>query len=234
MTAPPPPPHNPYAGPGVPPPGPYGPPQPQAPYGYPPQAQPPQPPYGAPLPPAYGQGGPFPAPPQPYGAPVPPPQPPYGVPGGHPPPVPQPPAGRSPRRLTGGLVKFGVLLVIAGGFFVWHLVTKDSDPDYADVGDCVHQVASDDVEVVPCSDPKAAYRVLARYTGTSLTSRCDDVPGTSAAFSGSKGSRRHRSHYVLCLGPRTPGAGAAAPGGSSSGDTSSGGTGSGLPGVTSP
>jgi hypothetical protein len=98
-------------------------------------------------------------------------------------------------------------LVVVGSLLTWYFVNKDSDPDYARVGDCVQHTSGDDVTVVPCTDAKAQYRVLARYTGTSLTSKCDTVTGTAATFSGTKRVSKHRrSHYVLCLGPNTPGA----------------------------
>lgn len=196
---------NPYAQPGgPPPPGPYGHPQPAQPYGYPQHAPPPQAPYGQPPygQPPYGPQAGYGWPPQ--GQPAPPTGP-YGPPqpGGYPPPPPPPAPRRRPSLLW---LKVGAAVVLVGSLLTWYFVNRDSNPDYAQVGDCVQHTSGDDVAVVPCTDARAQYRVLARYTGTTLTSRCDTVTGTSATFSGSKRVSKHRrTHYVLCLGPNPVG-----------------------------
>ncbi|WP_055590022.1 LppU/SCO3897 family protein [Peterkaempfera griseoplana] len=112
-----------------------------------------------------------------------------------------PPAPQQRRSPLLWLKVTAAALVVAGGL-TWYFVTKDSNPDYAKVGDCVQQTSGDDVKVVPCTDANAQYKVLSRYTGSSLTSKCDSVTGTTAVFTGSKRSGKHRTtRYVLCLGP---------------------------------
>ncbi|MFJ6211943.1 hypothetical protein ACIQGZ_01160 [Streptomyces sp. NPDC092296] len=94
-------------------------------------------------------------------------------------------------------------MAILGGAFVLYLFTKGSNPAYAKIGDCVQHQGST-VKVVSCTDADAEYRVIGRFSG-SLTSRCQEVTGTTMTFGGTTGSRRHRSHYVLCLTRNRPG-----------------------------
>ncbi|MEU4092468.1 hypothetical protein [Streptomyces sp. NPDC026673] len=79
----------------------------------------------------------------------------------------------------------------------WLLVRDD--PEYAEVGDCVHtngQVFYPDVSVVDCGSAEADYEVVGRFDNTTETGRCDAYPRTVAAFREKRGSTR----YVLCLG----------------------------------
>ncbi|MFC9328348.1 hypothetical protein [Kitasatospora sp. NPDC057015] len=208
---------------------PYGQPQ----YGYPPQApqpygQPPAPGYGPPPaapgfgpppPPAPGYGYPGgPVPPQPG-----PPPPPYGQPGFPPPGGGQiPPGGQpgwgqvvpQPPRRGGGKLAFkiiaavvGVIVLIVGYFVVGPSVSS------ASVGDCVKTSGVTDVDIVKCTDAKAQYKVIAKYTGTTDTSKCEANPESTASVWGKSGRRSSRKTYVLCLGPlngATPGASPAA------------------------
>ncbi|MFH9349307.1 hypothetical protein [Kitasatospora sp. NPDC017646] len=186
--------------------GPYGPPPPATPgYG------PPPPTYGAP--PPYGQQPPAPQPyPQnPYAqnpyAQAPQPQQPYAQqppagPYGYPQPAPvaaPPPAkrtGRSKLRIA-GLV--GGCAVLAAGYFLSGPSVSSAKP-----GDCVRVSGSRDVEVVNCTDSKANYKVLSKFTGTTDVTRCRQTPQTTSAVSGKSGRRWNKTRYVLCLGPLTP------------------------------
>ncbi|WP_371480394.1 hypothetical protein [Kitasatospora sp. NBC_00315] len=221
------------------PPNPYGQPQ----YGYPPPAPQPAPGYGPPAtpgygppaapapgygqPPAAGYGYPAAPPPPAYGQPA---APGYGAPGyppagppptgpaggwGQQPPIPPPSAAkrigtRIAFRIAGLVV--GVIVLIVGYLIVGPSVSS------ASIGDCVHKGGVSDVSIVKCSDPKAEYRVVGKYTGTTDTSRCDGTPGTTATVWGKSGRRTSQKKYVLCLGPllgATPGATSSASPGSS-------------------
>ncbi|WP_329496467.1 hypothetical protein [Kitasatospora herbaricolor] len=213
------------------PPNPYGQPQ----YGYPPPAQPPygQPPapgfgpppaapgFGPPQPPAPGYGYPGgPVPPQPG-----PPAPPYGQPG-FPPPggggmppggqpgwgqvAPQPPRKNNKvvLKVLGAVV--GVIVLVIGYFVVGPSVSS------AAVGDCVKTSGVSNVDIVKCTDAKAQYKVIAKYTGTTDTSKCEANPDSTASVWGKSGRRSSRKTYVLCLGPLNGGTPGASPKASSS------------------
>lgn len=191
-------------------------PPPAAPYGPPPaygQAAPPAPPgYGPP--PAYGQPphGQQPYGQQPYGQPGPNP---YAQPGPNPyaqqppgpygPPQPAPAAAPAPAAKRGirsrlrivGLVGGGLALAV--GYFVAGPSVSSAKP-----GDCVRASGSRDVEIVKCTDTKANYRVLAKFDGTTDTTRCKQTPQTTSTVSGKSGRRWNKKRYVLCLGPLAP------------------------------
>ncbi|MBV2152838.1 hypothetical protein [Kitasatospora sp. SUK 42] len=166
----------------------FGPPPPsygQPPYGQPPHTQPPyaQPPYGQP---PYGQ--------PPYAAQ----QPPVGRYG-----YPQPAAApggrrglRSRLRIAGAV---GGSVVLAVGYFVAGPSVSSAKP-----GDCVRVTGSRQVEIVNCTDSKANYRVLSKFTDTTDVNRCRQTPQTVTAVSGKSGRRWNKRRYVLCLGPLTP------------------------------
>ncbi|MFG3051160.1 hypothetical protein ACGFZP_09435 [Kitasatospora sp. NPDC048239] len=196
---------------GAPAPQPYGAPAPQ--YG-PPQAVPagyghPQP-QPQPAPPAYGYPAPAPQPAPPYGQ-----QPPYGAPPGGQPPygqppqyghpqAPQPPA--APARKTGAKAKLKVVGIVLGGIalIVGYFVSGPSVSS-AKVGDCVKASGSRDVDIVKCTDSKANYKVLAKFTDSTDTTRCRQTAGTTSTVSGKSGRRWNKKRYVLCLGPLTTG-----------------------------
>ncbi|GAA4985293.1 hypothetical protein GCM10025734_08690 [Kitasatospora paranensis] len=69
--------------------------------------------------------------------------------------------------------------------------------DYAAVGDCLHRgedSALPDITVVPCSDPDADYRVVARFD-SSDPDVCDTYPGSEVSVA----LRRGPTAYTLCL-----------------------------------
>ncbi|MBD0673408.1 hypothetical protein [Streptomyces sp. CBMA156] len=184
-------------------------PPPAAPYGPPPAyGQPaPPPPAGYGPPPAYGQQ---PYGQQPYG------QPSYGQPapgpyGQQPPPGPYvppqsapaaPPAPSAKRGLRSKLRIFGVVggcLALAVSYFVAGPSVSSAKP-----GDCVQASGSRDVEIVKCTDPKANYRVLAKFEGTTDVTRCKQTQQTASTVSGKSGRRWNKKRYVLCLGSLTP------------------------------
>ncbi|MBD0688611.1 hypothetical protein [Streptomyces sp. CBMA123] len=200
--------------------GPYGPPQtaapgfgppppsyPQAPYGQQPPAQQPYAPgpYGPPpqAQPPYGQQpyGQTPYGQQPYG------QAPYGQqppagPYGHPQPgaaSPAPPAKRGIRsklRIVGAI---GGCVALAVGYFVAGPSVSSAKP-----GDCVQVSGSRDISIVNCTDRKANYKVLSKFTDTTDVTRCRQTPQTTSTVSGKSGRRWNKKRYVLCLGPLTP------------------------------
>ncbi len=192
------------------PPNPYGQPQ----YGYPPPAQPyGQPPatpgYGQPPAPGYGYPA-APVPPQPgppaYGQQ----QPGFGAPG-YPPPAgppgaPQPGWGQQPppsaARRVGKRIALKIVGLVVGVIvlIIGYLVVGPSASS-ASVGDCVHTSGISSVDIVKCSDAKAQYKVVAKYSGTTDTSRCDAHPESTASVWGKSGRRTSKKKYVLCLGP---------------------------------
>ncbi|MER7847622.1 hypothetical protein ABTZ03_27195 [Kitasatospora sp. NPDC096077] len=182
--------------------GPYGPPPAAAPGFGPPPPSYAQPPYAQPAPPAspyaqppYGQA--------PHG------QPPYGQqppagPYGYPQPgaTPPPPAKRTARsklRIAGVL---GACVALAVGYFLTGPGVSSAKP-----GDCVRVSGPRAVEIVNCTDSKANYKVLSKFTGTTDVTRCRQTPQTTSAVSGKSGRRWNKTRYVLCLGPLTPTAG---------------------------
>nr|WNW41181.1 hypothetical protein RKE32_28465 [Streptomyces sp. Li-HN-5-13] len=71
------------------------------------------------------------------------------------------------------------------------------DPEYAAVGDCVHNsgtTSSPDVSVVDCGSSDADFRVVGRFS-TSTTSACKAVPEAEVGYWVEKGS----TSYTLCL-----------------------------------
>ncbi|MEV8099209.1 hypothetical protein [Kitasatospora sp. NPDC085879] len=84
-----------------------------------------------------------------------------------------------------------VLLVAA---VAW---SAQRDPDYADVGDCVHNSGNDlrpDLDVVDCSGTDAEFRIVGRFE-VSDASACKAYPESDAAFVLERGS----TTYTLCL-----------------------------------
>ncbi|MFF2141065.1 hypothetical protein [Kitasatospora sp. NPDC058190] len=187
------------------PPGPYGPPPPTpaSPVGF------------GPPPPAYGQA-PYAQPPYgqaPYG------QAPYGqqpyaqqpyaqAPYGQPQPYPQTqpaPAPQTPPAKRGlrSKVRIAVGAVCAAGLAVAYFVAGPSVSS-AKVGDCVRVSGYSNVEIVKCSDSKANYKVLAKFTGTTDVNRCQQTPQTTRTVYGKTGRRWNTKRYVLCLGSLAP------------------------------
>ncbi|MEV7597675.1 hypothetical protein AB0O91_09875 [Kitasatospora sp. NPDC089797] len=187
--------------------GPYGPPPPAAPGFGPPPADYAQPPYGRQqtAPPPYGAPPQVPYPQQPYGQ-APYGQAPYGQqeptgPYGYPRPAAaaQPPAKRGARaklRIAGVV---GGCVALAVGYFLSGPSVNSAKP-----GDCVRVTGPRAVEVVNCTDSKANYKVLSKFTGTTDVARCRQTPQTTSAVSGKSGRRWNKTRYVLCLGPLTP------------------------------
>ncbi|MFH8380027.1 hypothetical protein ACH4E7_03655 [Kitasatospora sp. NPDC018058] len=181
------------------PPSPYGPPPPApaAPAGF----GPPPPAYGQP---AYGQQPYAQAPygQAPYGQPQPyaqqPPAGAYGYPQPGPTPA-APPAKRSVRSklrivgAAGGCVALAVAYFVAG-----------PSVSSAKVGDCVQVSGYSDIEIVKCTDSKANYKVLAKFTGTTDVNRCQQTPQTTRTVYGKSGRRWNTNRYVLCLGSLAP------------------------------
>ncbi|MGW3038700.1 LppU/SCO3897 family protein [Kitasatospora sp. NPDC001159] len=187
------------------PPSPYGPPPPApaapAGFGPPPQAYGQQPyaqaPYGqAP----YGQPQPQPYPPQPQPYAQQPPAGAYGYP--QPGPTPAAPAAkrgaRSKLRIVGAA---GGCVALAVAYFV-----ASPSVSSAKVGDCVRVSGYSDIKIVKCTDSKANYKVLAKFTGTTDVNRCQQTPQTARTVYGKSGRRWNTKRYVLCLGSLVPAA----------------------------
>ena len=98
-------------------------------------------------------------------------------------------------RFVLALVGIGVL---AGGFYVYKLVTGDTD--VAKAGQCLTDNANaNDIKTIDCSDGKAKWKILGRIDGSNsgaVEVVCKDYPTAEAAINAS-GSRRQG--YVLCL-----------------------------------
>lgn len=94
----------------------------------------------------------------------------------------------------------GLLLPVAivGGLFF----TLHNDPEYAAVGDCVHNSGSEffpDVSVVDCDNADADFEIIGRFENTTDTSGCDGFARTQAAYRAEVGHTK----YVLCLAARS-------------------------------
>lgn len=159
--------------------------QPQTPYGPPPQGpyaqQPPQGPYGQQSPGPYGQ--------QPPG--------PYGQPGGFPgAPVPPQAPRRTPKKVIRNIVLPIVALVIAAGSW---LFGKSDDTTRLAVGDCLQNTGTDSkpaIKKLSCTDSKAAYKVLKKIDGFTISSlACSNVEGATSALTWKERS----NHFTLCL-----------------------------------
>lgn len=116
---------------------------------------------------------------------------------------PQPHRARKKKRGTvAGLV---VLFVIVGFIGVAGYLARKSDPDSADVGDCVSRGSGSDLRVVKCTDPKSTHKVVGRVPGKtqvqfsiSSQSICAPFPSAKSAYwKGKSGG----TGYVLCLAP---------------------------------
>lgn len=157
--------------------------------------------------PQYGyQPGP-PPPAQPFGAP----QAPYG----QPPFPPQPGPGPEPRKPTRmGCFGWGVIaicvVIVVGILGVLLLSGPSTKPSDARVGDCIHAVsmtAGSTVQRIKCSDLKANYVVVKRFTydGFFSTNSCQNITGVTAGYHGTyytkTGKHRIKHTYLLCLAP---------------------------------
>jgi hypothetical protein len=97
-----------------------------------------------------------------------------------------------------------VLAVVFGiGNYAWKVMT--GDPDTAEVGDClIDDRHPEDVKIVKCDDPKAAFKIEGKVGGVAERtfdadtngSVCKDYP---TAESGLWSGRRGRDGTVLCL-----------------------------------
>jgi hypothetical protein len=160
----------------------YPPPDPHAdpPSGYPPPAQPGA--YPPPDPHAYpppGQQGGYPPPGTPGGPVMP------GAPGE------QPKKSNTPRIVMAVVI---VAVVVLG--IVLYFVNRGSDPDYAEVGDCIQYGSDTDVNVVDCTSSGAEYKVVKRVDGTSDQDACTSVPDSDVSLFTQSGNDKQ---YTLCV-----------------------------------
>ncbi|MEJ3654672.1 hypothetical protein WEH80_17025 [Actinomycetes bacterium KLBMP 9759] len=125
---------------------------------------------------------------------------------GLPHPVPRPAPGPPPRvrRSKKWLGWVVALLVLAGlgGAGYWFI--GRTAPAAAAVGDCVAERGTDDVAVVPCGDPSAAFRVVGRLEDRTMIDAslfaCTPFPdATSSYWQGKQGVGE--LGLVLCLAP---------------------------------
>ena len=127
---------------------------------------------------------------------------------------PPPTVYRRRKRLPRRIVVLAVVLVAlaAAGVVVALLLQHSSGPE-AQVGDCVAQPAKpDDVDTVDCSDPKAAYKVVAVIDGTRGQAQANDESHPCAQFKdaitslwsgepGDKGPQPTDPGTIFCLRP---------------------------------
>ncbi|MCA0293733.1 MAG: hypothetical protein LCH96_00220 [Actinobacteria bacterium] len=154
----------------------------------PPQGDPSQPPAGPPQgypPQGYAQQPGQPQPGYPQQAPQ------AYPPGAIPPPVKK----KSPVRA----IVFGVIGVAVLALIVWTALTS-FNVQAAKVGDCLSQVAEDEVQTVKCDDPKAKYQVVSVFEDqvqpTDMSNPCADVADADSSYwEGKVGS----TGRVLCL-----------------------------------
>ncbi|WP_439675901.1 LppU/SCO3897 family protein [Embleya sp. MST-111070] len=103
-----------------------------------------------------------------------------GQPGGYPPagqpgfyggPPPPPPRKSKLKKI---LIPIAILVVLAiAGVVVKGVLSKDA-VDKAKVGDCITSTKNKSPKVVSCSESGAVFKVVAKFTDTSDTSKCDD------------------------------------------------------------
>lgn len=114
------------------------------------------------------------------------------------------------------LIISAVILVV---ILVGWLLTRGSDPATAQVGDCIGSLPASnsdqpadasDAKKISCTDPSAAYKVLARKDNTSMDTfnnesaeqLCGDQPQTSKVLEITDSSDDSSSDGTLfCLGP---------------------------------
>lgn len=89
-----------------------------------------------------------------------------------------------------------VVAVIAG------VTAAANDPEYASVGDCVHNsgtTADPDVKVVDCGSADAEFKIVGKLSGTTDVEHCRDfaAQGAQAGYYQVQGS----SKFMLCLAP---------------------------------
>jgi hypothetical protein len=102
------------------------------------------------------------------------------------------PTGR-PLYLRPQVLGLLVPLAVVGAI----VYSVQQDPEYAAVGDCVHNsgsLSSPDVSVVDCGSSDADFRVVGRLS-TSTTSACKTFPEAEAGYWVEQGS----TSYTLCL-----------------------------------
>jgi hypothetical protein len=127
---------------------------------------------------------------------------------------PPPTAYRRRRRLPRGiLLTLVILAVLAVAAVVISLVVRGPSSPDAQVGDCVAQPAKPtDLDTVDCSDPKAAYKVVAVIDGTRSQAQANDETHPCARFkdaitslwsgeTGEKGPQPTDPGTIFCLRP---------------------------------
>jgi hypothetical protein len=120
--------------------------------------------------------------------------------GGFPPPGGQPqPARRGSARRT--LITLAVLAVLVVGGIAAGIYFNRNAASSAKVGDCVSQEGTNELEVVPCTDAKADFKVVGRVEDKSqgdTDGACEPfTEAESAYWEGKQGAKG----LVLCLGP---------------------------------
>jgi hypothetical protein len=78
------------------------------------------------------------------------------------------------------------------------IVSGESDPEFADIGECVHVSGSSsnpDVSVVGCGDADADYKIIGKLTGSTAYKKCERYPRFEAAYTEEYDSTK----YTLCL-----------------------------------
>lgn len=89
---------------------------------------------------------------------------------------------RGPRGVIIAVVALAVLAAAAGAALVAAFVLPGSGPS-AEVGDCVAQATkAEDLKTVECSDPLAAYKVVAVVDGTRGQAQASDETHPCARF----------------------------------------------------
>jgi len=127
---------------------------------------------------------------------------------------PPPTAYRRRKRLPRGILLAAVIVAVlaAGAVVVSLFIGGGSGPD-AQVGDCVAQPAKPgDLDTVDCSDPKAAYKIVAVIDGTRSQAQANDETHPCARFKdaitsqwsgepGDKGPQPTDPGKIFCLRP---------------------------------
>jgi hypothetical protein len=141
---------------------------------------------------AYPPGGTYPAGAYPPGTYPPGVYPPPGAPGAPMPPGGVPPKKKSNTRLIVTLVIVAVVVVVG---IVGYFVSRKSNPDNAQVGDCINYSSNTDVKIVDCGSQDAEYKVVKRVDGTSSTTACDNVADSDVSLYTEGGGKQ----YTLCV-----------------------------------
>lgn len=105
------------------------------------------------------------------------------------------------------IIILAVVAVVVGGFVTYNVLNPSqhvTEAEYAHVGDCLSGTSVYKMEVRPCDDPKATYKVVRSFDGwvskKSIQASCAGAPGATTYYF--KEQNHVNGHgNLLCLAP---------------------------------